>query len=251
MATDGFHWLYEEGPCFAVAKPGGLLTQAPPHIDSLEARLRRFLQQRDGRPGRVYLGVPHRLDRPVSGVLVFARHVRAARRISRQFEQRTVDKKYWALLEGCLSEEEGEWVDYLRKVPDQPRGEIVDTRRSDARVAVLRYRRLCQADDCALVEITLQTGRYHQIRVQAASRGHPVVGDVEYGSTRPFGPEVLDHRQRWIALHARSLRFDHPMHHESRMITAPIPPCWPPFVLELVPDAHQTVSESVERAPSG
>jgi len=79
MTPDGFAVLYEEGPCLAVDKPAGLLTQAPPHIDSLEQRLRRYLQQRDAKPGRIYLGVPHRLDRPVSVVLLFARHVRAAR----------------------------------------------------------------------------------------------------------------------------------------------------------------------------
>ena len=114
--------LYEEGPCLAVDKPGGLLTQAPPHIDSLERRLRQYLQQREAKPGRIYLGVPHRLDRPVSGVLLFARHVRAARRLSGQFERRMVDKRYVALLEGELDNDAGEWVDYIGKVPEQPRG---------------------------------------------------------------------------------------------------------------------------------
>ncbi len=82
MASDECDILYEEGPCLAVGKPGGLLTQAPPHIDSLERRLRRQLQQREGKTGHLYLGVLHRLDRPVSGVLLFARHVRAARRLA-------------------------------------------------------------------------------------------------------------------------------------------------------------------------
>ena len=121
MKPAGFDILYEEGPCLAVDKPGGLLTQAPPHIDSLEKRLRQYLQQRDAKPGRIYLGVPHRLDRPVSGVLLFARHVRAARRLSGQFERRMVDKRYVALLEGALDNDAGEWVDYIGKVPDQPR----------------------------------------------------------------------------------------------------------------------------------
>ena len=86
QTPNGFDILYEEGPCLVVAKPGGVLTQAPPGIDSLEVRIKRFLKVRDSKPGNVYLGVPHRLDRPVSGVMVFAKHVRAARRIAEQFQ---------------------------------------------------------------------------------------------------------------------------------------------------------------------
>lgn len=230
MTPDGFEWLYEEGPCFAVSKPCGLLTQAPPHIDSLERRLRAYLQERDQPTARIYLGLPHRLDRPVSGVLLFARHVRAARRLSRQFEQRTVDKTYWALLEGELADDEGQWVDYVRKVTDQPRGEVVDTRHPDARVAVLRYRVRDRVDGCSFVEIALETGRYHQIRLQCAARGHGVVGDHDYGATRSFGPSVADDRDRSIALHAQSIRFDHPMTHESRLVRAPVPDYWPEYV---------------------
>src|SRR5690554_6534709 len=92
--------LYEEGPCLAVLKPSGLLTQAPADIDSMERRLRPFLKQRDAKPGNIYIGIPHRLDRPVSGVLLFARHVRACRRLSDQFAGRLVKKRYWALVEG-------------------------------------------------------------------------------------------------------------------------------------------------------
>jgi len=92
QSPDGFKILCEQGPCLLVAKPGGVLTQAPRSIDSLELRIKSFLKIRDNKPGRVYLGVPHRLDRPVSGVMVFAKHVRAARRIAEQFEGRTVQK---------------------------------------------------------------------------------------------------------------------------------------------------------------
>ena len=147
MKPDGFDVLYEEGPCLAVDKPGGLLTQAPPHIDSLERRLRQYLQQRDAKPGRMYLGVPHRLDRPVSGVLLFARHVRAARRLSGQFERRMVDKRYVALLEGELDDDAGQWVDYLGKVPEQARAEVLAADHPQARLARLRYRVLCRAGD--------------------------------------------------------------------------------------------------------
>jgi 23S rRNA pseudouridine1911/1915/1917 synthase len=225
MTPDGFEILYEEGPCLAISKPGGLLTQAPPHIDSLEQRLRAYLQWRDAKPGRIYLGLPHRLDRPVSGVLLFARHVRAARRLSTQFERRMVTKHYVALLEGAL-DEQGEWVDHVRKIPDVARGEITDAAHPDARVARLRYRVLYRMTGYTCVDIELDTGRYHQIRVQAGARQHAVVGDVLYGARRAFGPVVSDERERCIALHARSLRFYHPMTHETRTVLAPWPAYW-------------------------
>ncbi len=226
MQPDGFTILYEEGPCLAIGKPGGLLTQGPPHIDSLERRLRQYLQQRDAKPGRIYLGLPHRLDRPVSGALLFARHVRAARRLSGQFERRLVDKRYLALLEGELDGDAGEWVDHIGKVSQQPRAELRAAGDPQARLARLRYRVLHRRARCTCVEIELDTGRYHQIRVQAAARRHPVLGDFQYGAQEPFGPTCHDERARCIALHARSIAFYHPMLHEPRTVVAPLPDYW-------------------------
>jgi RluA family pseudouridine synthase len=226
LRPEGFDILYEEGPCLVVIKPGGVLTQAPPHIDSMELRIKKFLRQRDGKPGRVYLGVPHRLDRPVSGLMVFAKHVRAARRLAEQFEGRMVKKTYWALLDGPLPHATGTWRDFVRKVPDEARAEVVDRQHPDARLAILHYRMLKRINDRSLVEIELETGRTHQIRIQAASRGYAVVGDSQYGSTTPFGPAVLDPRERWIALHARRLAFRHPMTRAPLAFEAPLPPCW-------------------------
>ena len=112
--------LYESGPVIVVRKPAGLLTQAPPGIDSLEARIKSWIKQRDQKPGNVYLGVPHRMDRPVSGALVFARHARAARRLSEQFEGRLVHKIYWACVAGQVTPAAGTWTDFVRKVPGEP-----------------------------------------------------------------------------------------------------------------------------------
>src|SRR5438552_16225005 len=126
MLPTGFDILYEQGPCLVVNKPGGLLTQAPPEIDSLEVRVKRFLKARENKPGNVYLGVPHRLDRPVSGAMVLALHVRAARRLSEQFEERRIRKTYWALTEGSIEPAEGTWTDYLRKINGEPRTVVVD-----------------------------------------------------------------------------------------------------------------------------
>lgn len=218
--------LYEEGPCLAVLKPAGLLTQAPPGIDSIEARLKAFLKARDGKTGNIYLGVPHRLDRPVSGVMLFARHVRACRRLSEQFEARLVLKVYWACVSGTVEPAEGTWEDFVRKVPGEARAEVVDREHSDAREAVLHYRTLGRTPHGSWLEIEPQTGRTHQIRVQAAARGHPVLGDRQYGSTIAFGPRHEDTRLRAIALHALRLGFSHPMTREPVAVEVPLPEAW-------------------------
>jgi 23S rRNA pseudouridine1911/1915/1917 synthase len=218
--------LYDSGPCLVVNKPGGLLTQGPPGLDSLETRVRRFYMQREGKSGKIYLGLPHRLDRPVSGAIVFARHERAAQRLSRQFEQRQVHKLYWALVEGRVGPPSGAWTDYLRKIPREARSEIAPPDGAGAQLALLEYRTLETFDDRTFLEIELGTGRTHQIRVQAASRCHAVLGDELYGAKTPFGPSCADERERCIALHARRLRFRHPMVDEVVDITAPTPAYW-------------------------
>ena len=222
----GFKLLYEKGPCLAVSKPAGLLTQAPPGIDSLEVRIKEFIKQREGTSGNVYLGVPHRLDRPASGAMVFARNRRAARRLSEQFEGRLVQKTYWAWVAGELDGDRGTWVDFIRKVPGEARAEIVPDTHPDGKEAILRYRVMRRNARGTVLEIELQTGRTHQIRVQASARGHPLLGDGFYGSTVPFGPDFCDHRQRAIALHAHQLAFLHPMSRERVVVQAPFPNFW-------------------------
>jgi len=218
--------LYEAGPCLVVCKPPGLLTQAPPGVDSLERRVKAFLKQREQKPGNVYLGVPHRLDRPASGALLLARHERATRRLTEQFESHLVRKVYWACVEGQVAPAEGTWEDFVRKVPGEARAEVVAADHPEARHAVLHYRTRGTAPWGAWLEIELETGRTHQIRVQAAWRGHPIVGDAQYGAAIPFGPQHEDVRLRAIALHARSLSFYHPMTHEPVSVTAPVRAEW-------------------------
>ena len=220
------HILYEQGPCLAVSKPSGLLTQAPPGVDSLELRIKAFLKQREAKPGGVYLGVPHRLDRPASGVMVFAKHVRAARRLSEQFQGRLVRKVYWACVAGQVEPAEGVWSDFMRKIPDQARAEIISADAADAREATLRYRTCAVAAWGTWLEIEPETGRMHQIRLQASVRGHPILGDAMYGSQAAFGFQHDDHRLRAIALHARRLEFQHPMTREPVVVDAPLTADW-------------------------
>ena len=226
LAVHDFEILIEEGPFLVALKPGGVATQAPPGIDSLETRVKHFLKVRDNNPGRIYLGVPHRLDRPASGAIVLARHTQATRRLAEQFQGRTVRKCYWAVVQGELSPERGEWIDTVRKIPNVAQAEVVPPDHPDARTAVLRYHVLSVGNAVTWVQLELVTGRMHQIRLQFAHRGHPVLGDTLYGSAIQFGPQTEDVRRRWIALHARELSFRHPMTRAAVDSIAPVPEPW-------------------------
>jgi 23S rRNA pseudouridine1911/1915/1917 synthase len=219
-----FEVLFEDNHCLAVAKPAGLLTQGVAEgLPSLEALARAYLREKYHKRGRVYLGIPHRLDRPVSGVVLFARQTVSARRLAEQFRLRQVTKFYWAAVEGDVQPAAGTWEDWLSKVSDEARAipAIPDT--PGAQHARLHYRHLQSFPGGTLLEIELETGRMHQIRVQAAVRGHPVLGDALYGSTVPFGPPAELPRDRVIALHAQSLTFLHPIRYQPITVTAPLP----------------------------
>jgi RluA family pseudouridine synthase len=233
MCDDPAPILYLSGPCMVFCKPAGLLTQAPPGIDSLEARVKDWIRAREQKTGNVYLGVPHRLDRPVSGAIVFARHSRAARWISKQFEERSVYKTYWACVEGTPDPASGTWNDRLRKVPSQPRVLVVGESDPEGRPAVLHYRTRGRWAGGSWLEIELETGRNHQIRVQCASRGFPVLGDAMYAARLPFGRQYEDQRLLSIALHARGLAFNHPMTREPVAVAAPVPADWRSLELPL------------------
>lgn len=231
MSNDAVHEadpeiLFEDGPCIVVNKPGGLLTQAPPGIDSMETRLRRFLLRRENRTGNLYLATCHRLDRPVAGAMVFARNVRAAQRLTTQFENRSVKKTYWAIVAGRVDPLAGQWSDFIRKVPGVPRSEIVSPDDAGAQYALLHYQTLATSGTVSSLEIRLETGRTHQVRLQSASRGFPIIGDELYGSIELFGPVVDDVRLRWIGLMARELHFVHPMTKAPIQVTAPLSNPW-------------------------
>lgn len=220
--------LLEDGPVLAVNKPAGLLTQGVPHgIPTLESQVKAFLKTRYKKPGNVYLGIPHRLDRPVSGVVVFARNSKAARRLAEQFQQRQVRKVYWGVVERAPDPPEGTLIDWIIKLQEQARAEIVPAEMPGARECKLRYRTLGSSAERTLVEIELDTGRMHQIRVQFASRGCSLVGDFAYGARSGLLPDrASDPRAEPIALHARSLTFLHPIRYEPLSVTAPIPSSW-------------------------
>ena len=220
--------LFEDNHCLAFNKPAGLLTQGVPDgLPALEHIAREYLRSHYDKKGRVYLGIPHRLDRPVSGVILFARSSKAAARLAEQFRDRQVTKVYHAWLSHTLDLElpdHDAWSDYIRKVPNESRGELCEKDTPDAKQALTHTRVLLRLPGRTLVELKPETGRMHQLRIQAALRGAPIVGDTLYGGLPMETPGSLP----MIALHARSLTFLHPIRYGPVTLTAQYPPHFPP-----------------------
>lgn len=230
--------LHDSAGVLAVAKPAGLATQAPPGIPSAESEVRHHLfgesaaadcaMGRRRHPGG-FLGVPHRLDRAVSGVLLFATTPRAARQLSRQFERRQIRKTYLAIVTPMIPEPPAigtllEWHDTIRKVPDEPRAEIVPAGTADGREAVTSgCVRASAGDGMLLLELEPLTGRMHQLRIQAAARGMPVADDLLYGERQPTAAMAMDERTRPIALHAWRITFHDPASGAPVTVTCPPP----------------------------
>ena len=221
-----------ESPWFLVInKPSGVLTQAVPGIESVQTMLVGQLQSRDSAAATPFVGIPHRLDRPTSGAMVVARNQRSLRRLSDQFASRKINKIYHALVPKISETAQVEWRDSMRKVTDEARAELVSASEEGAKEAVLRFHVVDQfvlgQNAVSLVEIALETGRMHQIRLQFASHGHPILGDVLYGSEVVWLGSPPGERESPIALHARSIEFRHPQNAELVSQIAPYPAGWP------------------------
>jgi RluA family pseudouridine synthase len=211
---------------FAVInKPSGLFTQAASGIESVESVLREQWKLPDHQ-ATPFVGLPHRLDRGTSGTLIIARNQRSLQRLGEQFHSRKVHKRYLAAVQGIPQEKVGTWIDYLRKIPDRPVAEITEPGVEGAKIAELDYRFLCSSADVSLLDIELKTGRMHQIRIQAASRGHSVLGDWCYGNQTVWGE--IDHRGERIALalHAAAIQFRNPQNARPIQVAAPLPQLW-------------------------
>ena len=206
--------LYEDNHVIALVKPPGLATMGlPDGEETLLTQTKAYLKKKYAKSGEVYLGVVSRLDVPVSGVVLFARTSKAAARLNEQFREHTVEKVYAALVEGAITPNEAECVDRLCE--DKRHRKVFQTQSDEGKESKLRYRKLCQVNRCSLIEIQLETGRKHQIRVQLASRGFPIQGDIKYGAKMSF--------PGGIALHAWKLTFSHPTTQERIELTAPLP----------------------------
>ena len=205
-----------------LSKPAGLPTMGTPGgRPTLLTLAKEYVKERYQKPGNVYLGVMSRLDAPVTGVVLLARTSKAAARLTEQFRTHAVEKTYWAVVEGVVEPAAGSLVDWLGHDERHRRMHIVGPTLPGAREARLSYRRLSVVEGNSWLEVELETGRKHQIRLQLAHHGHPIVGDRKYGSRLPF--------PAGIALHARRLVISHPTTGVRLEFEAPLPDAWCAF----------------------
>jgi 23S rRNA pseudouridine1911/1915/1917 synthase len=211
--------LYEDNHLLAVNKPAMLPTMGVAEDRaSLLAVAKEYIRRTYDKPGNVYLGIVSRLDAPVTGLVLLAKTSKAAARLSEAFRLRRVEKTYLAVVEGVPDAPTAVLEHYLRK--DERHRKVHATHEAcpDAQLARLEYRLLAQDDSMSLLEVGLETGRKHQIRVQLSKVGHPVVGDRKYGSATPLASG--------IALHAHRLELEHPVRKDPLKLEAPIPSVW-------------------------
>ena len=210
--------LYEDNHIIIVNKQAGEIVQGDKTGDApLSDIVKDWLKEKHNKPGNVYLGVVHRLDRPVSGVVLFAKTSKALPRLNKMFaEHDKVSKTYWAIVQNRPPQEEGTLTHWLTRQEKNNTARAYDREVPGSKKAILDYRLIASGDRYHLLEISLHTGRHHQIRCQLAKMGCPIRGDLKYGAPRsnPDGS---------ISLHARNLTLEHPVSHETISITAPVP----------------------------
>lgn len=210
--------LYEDNHIIAVNKTCNEIVQGDRTGDMpLSDMVKAYLKEKYQKPGEVFLGVPHRLDRPTSGVVLFARTSKALTRLNEMFRSHErIQKTYWAITEHAPVPSEGRLEHYLLRKEQQNKSYVVQEGTQNAKLAKLTYRTLGHSDRYYLVEVHLETGRHHQIRCQLSAIGCPIKGDLKYGAKRsnPDGG---------ISLHARSIAFQHPVSKEFIRIVAPVP----------------------------
>ena len=210
--------LYEDNHIIAVNKTCNEIVQGDKTGDTpLSEIVKAYIKEKYNKPGEVFLGVTHRLDRPTSGVVLFARTSKALTRLNEMFKSHEqIKKTYWAIVQGCPKQPEARLENWLIRNEAQNKSYIAKPNASNAKMAVLEYRTLVRGENYTLLEVSLETGRHHQIRCQLAAIGCPVKGDLKYGAKRsnPDGG---------ICLHARKIEFIHPVSKENICITAPVP----------------------------
>ena len=209
--------VYEDNHIIVVNKTSSEIVQGDKTGDTpLSEMVKQYLKEKYNKPGNVFIGVTHRLDRPVSGLVVFAKTSKALPRLNEMFRNGEVKKTYWAIVKECPKETEGELVHYLVRNEKQNKSYAYDKEVKNSKKAILHYKLIGHSQNYYLLEIDLKTGRHHQIRCQLAKMGCPIKGDLKYGAQRsnPDGS---------ICLHARMVKFIHPVSKELIELTAPVP----------------------------
>lgn len=243
IAEDPFYWL--------INKPAGLLTQAPQGIASVESTFREQIKVRDSHPGAPFIGLPHRLDRSTSGVMLVARNQRSLARLGLQFQSRKINKFYLAVLStptdgATVPSERARWSNFVRKVQGRPFAEVASEGEPGAKLAELDIRFVASAGDRHLALIQLLTGRMHQIRIQAAARNMAVVGDTLYQQLFS-GDRVAETEyepSQVIALHSLRMEFRHPKSAKQMSATADLPSTWSQWSQQMHEESTQLVKRS-------
>jgi len=221
--------LFEDNHLLVVNKLPSEIVQGDKTGDEpLPERIKSFLKEKYQKPGNVFCGVVHRLDRPTSGVVVFAKTSKALERLNAQFREKETNKTYWAIVENKPKELKGSLRDYLKKNETQNKSYVVNENSPGAKLALLNYELLASSANYHLLEVTIETGRHHQIRAQLSKIGCIIKGDLKYGAKRA-------NKDASIGLHARSLRFLHPITKEEITIVAnpPADAVWDFFLNEI------------------
>lgn len=212
-----FQVLYEDNHILVANKPNNMLVQADTTGDvALEDLAKQYIKIKYNKPGAVFLNAVHRIDRPVSGVVVFARTSKALARLNEQFRSKEIKKTYWAIVKNRPKIESATLEDYIRRDAKKNKSFVCQKDAKDAKLARLSYKMIASSENYHLLEIDLHTGRHHQIRCQLSHIGCPIKGDLKYGAER-------SNKDGGISLHARSVEFIHPVTKESMKITAPVP----------------------------
>lgn len=217
MAKDKFQVLFEDNHILAVNKPSGMLTQGDRTGDlPLNELAKQYLVEKYKKPGDAYLGVPHRIDRPTSGLVLLAKTSKALVRLNQKFQNKEIQKTYWAVVKNKPTQKEGTLIHYLVRNPQKNKSTAHSKEVPNSKLAELSYKTLLSLDNYVLLEVYPKTGRHHQIRSQLSAIGCPIKGDVKYGFDRTNSDAS-------IHLHARSIRFIHPVTKEQQKISAPPP----------------------------
>ena len=209
--------LHEDNHLIIVNKRSGDIVQGDKTGDKpLSDVVKEYIKDKYNKPGAVYLGTVHRLDRPTSGVVIYARTSKALERLNKMLREKTIKKTYWAVVEKFPKKENDTLVNYLKKNPKNNKSTAYIKEIDGSKKAILHYQLLKKLDNYSLLEIDLETGRHHQIRVQLSNIGSIIKGDLKYGAKR-------SNKDGSISLHARKIEFTHPVSKELIKITAPTP----------------------------
>ncbi|MES2800607.1 MAG: RluA family pseudouridine synthase [Bacteroidota bacterium] len=209
--------VFQDNHLIVINKRAGEITQGDKTGDEpLPELIKSYLKWKYNKPGNVFCGVIHRLDRPTTGIVVFARTSKALERMNEQFREKETNKIYWAIVENKPAKDEDTLVHYLKKNEQQNKSYVVDEKDPQAKKAILHYKVIKSSDNYHLLEVVLETGRHHQIRAQLASIGSIIKGDLKYGAKRS-NPDAS------ICLHARELQINHPITKEKTSFVAPVP----------------------------